>query len=96
MHPAGTFDVGTVHEGCGGPAPQACKLRPVLFRAAAMVEVKTISQLKDELASRGAPRTGQLKSVLHARLRALIIAHHAVVQQHTSAVGGAAPTRAGS
>ena len=65
-----------------------------------MVEVKsdlmkmTISQLKDELASRGAPRTGQLKSVLHARLRALIIAHHAMAAAHIRR--GAAPMRAGS
>ena len=77
-----TFDVGTVHEGCGGPAPRACMLRPELFCAAAMVEVPvdlmkmTVLQLKDELAARGAPRTGQLKSVLRGRLRALIIAHH--------------------
>ena len=96
----GTFDVGAVHEGCGGPAPQPCKLRPELFGAAAMVEVKsdlmkmTICQLKDELAARGAPRTGQLKSVLHARLRALIIAHHAMAAAHIRR--GAAPMRAGS
>ena len=96
----GTFDVGAVHEGCGGPAPQPCKLRPELFGAAAMVEVKsdlmkmTICQLKDELAARGAPRTGQLKSVLRARLRALIIAHHAMAAAHVRP--GAAPMRAGS
>ena len=96
----GTFDVGAVHEGCGGPAPQPCKLRPELFGAAAMVEVKsdlmkmTICQLKDELAARGAPRTGQLKSVLRARLRALIIAHHAMAAAHVRR--GAAPMCAGS
>ena len=46
----------------------------------------TISQLKDELASRGAPRTGQLKSVLHARGFARSSLRIMPWQQHTSAV----------
>ena len=77
----GTFDVGAVHEGCGGPAPQPCKLRPELFGAAAMVEVKsdlmkmTICQLKDELAARATRRAEDGTAQIGAS-RAASRAHH--------------------
>ena len=76
----GQYTVRSVSDAAGGAALQGCTISLEMFEADKMVgpvakdlvEMK-VTELKDELEARGAPKTARDKMALRVRLRALMI-----------------------